>query len=70
MTVCASLDIMPKLFEDEATLDDNTKIKNGGVTRKIRRKYFAERVLHENKSWMHANKSESKDYQQQEKMDK
>ena len=22
-----------KLFEDEATLDDNTKIKNGAVTR-------------------------------------
>ena len=37
------------------------------VTQLIRRKYFAERVLHKNKSLMHANKSGSKDYQQQEK---
>ena len=58
----------PKLFEDEATLDDNTKIKNGaGHMQLIRRKYFVERVLHKKKSWMHANKSGSKDYQQQEK---
>ena len=31
---------------------------------------YAERVLHENKSWMHANKSGSKDYRKQEKVDK
>ena len=75
MTVCSSLDIIcfsqrQNCLKMRQCSITTRKLRMGWVTRKIRRKYFAERVLHKNKSWMDANKSGSKDYQQQEKIGK